>query len=60
MKTTTIGRKAGSGFGHWWLAMIGAVLLAGCGGWGGETEVSSPSVFEPPAEPVTIGGEAER
>ena len=59
MKTTTIGRKAGSGFGHWWLAMIGAVLLAGCGGGGGETEVSSPSDFEPPAEPVNIGGDVE-
>ncbi|EHJ05668.1 CotH kinase family protein [Marinobacter manganoxydans] len=59
MKTTTIGRKAGSGFGHWWLAMIGAGLLAGCGGGGGETEVSSPSDFDPPAEPVNIGGDAE-
>ena len=39
--------------------MIGAVLLAGCGGGGGETEVSSPSDFEPPAEPVNIGGDVE-
>lgn len=59
MKTTTIGRKTGSGFGLWWLAMIGALILAGCGGGGGDTEVSDPSDFEPPAEPVNIGGDAE-
>lgn len=59
MKITTFGRKTGYGHGLWSLAFVGMALLAGCGGGGGDTEVSSPSDFEPPAEPVNIGGDAE-
>ncbi|WP_372999380.1 CotH kinase family protein [Marinobacter sp.] len=58
MKTTMIGRTTGRGCRPWWLAIIVSVLLGGCGG-GGDTEASSPSDFEPPAEPVNIGGDAQ-
>lgn len=42
---------------HWLFAGAMALLMSGCGGGG--TDVSDPGDFEPPAEPVNIGGDAE-
>ena len=57
MKTTTTGKNAYSRHMHWLVAGALSVLISGCGGGG--SEASDPSDFEPPAEPVNIGGDAD-
>jgi len=57
MKTTTTGKYAHLRHRHWLVAGALSVLISGCGGGGSET--SDPSDFEPPAEPVNIGGNAD-
>lgn len=47
----------GSGLG--WGIALALTLLSGCGGGDGGTEVSSPSDFEAPREPVNVGGNGD-
>lgn len=57
MTITTTGNPRDSRPIHWLFAGAMALLMSGCGGGG--TDVSDPGDFEPPAEPVNIGGDAE-
>ena len=57
MTITTTGNPRDSRPIHWLFAGAMALLMSGCGGGG--TAVSDPGDFEPPAEPVNIGGDAE-
>lgn len=57
MTITTTGNTRDSRPIHWLFAGAMALLMSGCGGGG--TDVSDPGDFEPPAEPVNIGGDAE-
>lgn len=57
MTITTTGNPRDSRPIHWLFAGAMALLMSGCGGGG--TDVSDPGDFEPPAEPINIGGDAE-
>lgn len=39
--------------------ILSLAFLAGCGGGGGDHTVSSPSDFDPPAEPINVGGDGD-